>query len=102
MKGQPKRSWYLLYVVPTVAKNWIALGEMLLDTNLVDNGYLDIIKINIPGNAVNCCREMFAQWLETDKDASWKQIITALQSSGVQLNTLAEQIKMKLQKGKCN
>ena len=73
---------------------------MLLDTNLVDSGYLEIIETQNPGNVANCCRQMFIKWLETDKDASWKQLITELQRPGVKLNALAEQINKKLQKGK--
>ena len=43
---------------------------------------------------------MFIKWLETDKDASWKQLIIELQRPGVQLNALTEQIKKKLRKSK--
>ena len=73
---------------------------MLLDTNLVDSGYLEIIETQNRGNVANCCRQMFIKWLETDRDASWKQLITELQCPGVKLNALAEQINKKLQKGK--
>ena len=37
-----------------------------------------------------CCREMFQKWLKT-KDASWKSLIAALESSGEDL--LADYVK---------
>ena len=49
---------------------------------------------------IECCRKMFIKWLETDKGANWEQLITALQSPGVQLNCLSEQIEKKLQEFK--
>ena len=85
-------------MVPSVAIKWKALGEVLLHRDIVETGYLEIIEKNNPNNVEECCNQMFIKWLQTDKDASWKQLITALQSS-VQLYTLAEQIKKKLQKG---
>ena len=86
-------------MVPSVTIKWKALGEVLLHRDIVETGYLEIIEKNNPNNLEECCKKMFIKWLETDKDASWEQLITALQSSAVQLNTLAEQIKKKLQKG---
>ena len=73
---------------------------MLLDTKLVDSGYLETIEAENPGNVADCCRQMFIKWLKTDKDASWKKLITEMQRPGVQLNALAEEINRKLQKGK--
>ena len=97
---RPSRRDLGIHVVPSVANNWIALGEMLLDTNLVDSGCLETIEANNPGNVTNCCRQMFKKWLDTNNEASWKQLIIALQYPAVQLNNLAEQIKKKLHKGK--
>jgi len=84
--------------VSSVASKWKALGEMLLDPDLVDNGHLEIIEKNNPRDVTECCKQMFMKWRDTNKDASWKQLITALQSSGVELNYLAEQVKGMLQK----
>ena len=96
---RPSRRDLSIHVVPSVANNWIVLGEMLLDTNLVDSGCLDNIEADNPGNVTKCCRLMFRKWLETDNDASWKQLLIALRYPGIQLNTLSEQIKKKLHKG---
>ena len=42
---------------------------------------------------MRCCQEMFAKWLETEENASWDQLLKALQSSSVQLIHLANQIE---------
>ena len=42
---------------------------------------------------MTCCREMFAEWLKTEVDASWDQLVEALRSSSVQLVHLANQIE---------
>jgi len=42
---------------------------------------------------------MFMKWQETDKDSSWRQLIVALQSPGIELNYLATEVKKMLQKG---
>ena len=42
---------------------------------------------------MTCCREMFAEWLRTEVDASWDQLLEALRSSNVQLIHLADQIE---------
>ena len=86
-------------MVPSVAIKWKALGEVLLHHDIVETGYLEITETNNPKDVVECCKQVFIKWLETDKDASWEQLITALQSSGVQFNFIAEQIKKNLQEG---
>ena len=87
------------YVVDSVATNWKVLGEMLLNCDLVKYGHLEIIEVNSPGDVIKCCRRMFRKWLDTDKDASWKKLIAALQSPGIQLNNIAENIQKMVLKG---
>ena len=41
---------------------------------------------------------MFMIWIETDKDASWKKLIIAMQHPSVKLDKLAADINQKLQK----
>ena len=79
-----------------------SLGEVLLphDHHIMGTKCLEIIKANNPGNVEECCRQMFIKWLDTDKDARWKQLITALQCPSAELHNAAEQIKMKLRKSK--
>ena len=86
-------------MLPFVALKWNDLGGILLHNDIVDSGYLERIEKDNPKNIEECCRKMLIKWLETDKDASWEQLITALQSSSIQLKFLAERIKRKLQKG---
>ena len=45
---------------------------------------------------MRCCQEMFAKWLETPENASWDQLLEALRSPGVQLESLANQIDQML------
>ena len=97
---RPSRIDLNIHVVPSVAIKWKALGEVLLHRDIVETGYLEIIEKDNPKDVMECCKQMFIKWLETDKDASWERLITALQSSSVQLDFLAEQIKkLKLQEG---
>ena len=84
-------------VAPFVAVKWKDIGEMLLESNLVDNGELEMIQTNSPRHMTERCKQMFARWLETTIDASWSKIIDALQSQNIQLNYLADQIKKMLQ-----
>ena len=85
-------------VIPFVALRWKDVGEVLLNSDLVNNGELEIIQTNNPQYVTECCKEMFIRWLKTNKDASWKQVIEALQYPGIHLNYIASQIKENLQK----
>ena len=96
---RPSRKDLNIHVVPSVAIKWKVLGEVILHHDIVETGYLEIIEKDNPKDVVECCKKMFIKWLEADKDASWEKLITALQSSSIQLNSLAEEIIKKLQKG---
>ena len=97
--NRPSRTDLIVHVVSPVAAKWKDVGEVLLLSGVLEAGCLEIIEKDNPSNVTECCRQMFIKWLETDKDASWEQLLMALQSPAVQLNSLAEQIKKKLQKG---
>ena len=64
-----------------------------LGTELMPNAVtaLSIISVNHGNNVVNCCSNMFQLWLQRLPNASWKQLIKALQK--VNLNHLATQIE---------
>ena len=94
---RPSRRDLGIYVVPSVATRWKALGEFLLDPDLIEIGHLEIIEKNNSHDVVECCKQMFKKWLETDKYASWKQLIRALKHPSVELTYLAHQIKKGLQ-----
>ena len=57
-----------------ITTKWYELGIELLDT---DNP-LKEIKANHPNDVWTCCRQMFQKWLEKTYDASWSQLVTAL------------------------
>ena len=95
--SKPLREDLSTLVVPLVAVKWKALGKILLNPDLVTNGELEMIQKNNPQDITECCKEMFRRWLKANKHASWKQLIEKLESPSVQLNYLANNIKMMLQ-----
>ena len=96
---KPSQADLSTYVTPSVADNWRVLGQLLLSNDLVEKRWLEIIEADYPGSVVNCCNRMFTTWLESDTNASWKKLIEALQSRGIQLNNIAEDIQKMLLKG---
>ena len=71
-----------------VATRWYSLGLELLDSN---TAVLDVIKTSHQRDD-DRCREMFKKWLEMKPDASWSQLVTAL--NNIELNTVARNIKI--------
>ena len=43
-----------------------------------------------------CCQEMFTEWLKTQEDASWDQLLEALKCPSVQLIDLVNRIEQML------
>jgi len=83
------------YVRPVTCAKWHDLGLAL---GIIE-WKLKEIKANSPNDVGECCREMFSYWLQRDVDASWKKLIAALESPGVEHNSLAESIRCKLTPG---
>ena len=73
------------FVIPKVATKWYELGLKLLETEYVTE--LDNIEANFKTDVKRCCTEMFKNWLETQSDASWDQLIQAMKNMG--LNSVA-------------
>jgi len=71
---------------PGVATKWYKLGLELLDSN---TAVLDVIETNQPSDDDRCIR-MFKKWLEMKPDASWSQLVVALNNIG--LKTAAENV----------
>ena len=69
-----------------VATRWYCLGVELLDSN---TAVLDVIKTSHQRDD-DRCSEMFERWLEMKPDASWSQLVTALNNIG--LNSAAENV----------
>ena len=61
-------------MVPQWAPKWRQLG-----TQLKFNHYLmDIIEHDHPYDCETCCSKMFSEWLDINPDASWEDIIHAV------------------------
>lgn len=52
-------------------------------------------------DTVGCCKAVFTKWLDTQYDASWNQLLDALKSPSIQMNTLAVKIEHILDNSKC-
>ena len=65
-----------------MAARWHDLGTQLLTDDTV--GVLDVIKANHPDDVSACCNKMFVKWLELQPDATWSQLITALENIGME------------------
>ena len=64
---------------PGVATKWYKLGVELLDSN---TSVLDVIETNYQSDDDRCSR-MFKKWLEMKPDASWSQLVAALNDIGL-------------------
>ena len=69
-----------------VATKWYDLGVELLDSN---TAVLDVIQSDHQSSH-DRCRQMFQKWLEMKLDASWSQLVTALNKIG--LKTAADNV----------
>ena len=94
MDSRPSRNKLLDHVVPHVTPQWYVLGVKLLKED--QESQLDIIKSNHPSDNQMCCMEMFWYWLSTNTDASWQQLIEALQLPIVKLPVVAADIEKML------
>ena len=93
MIGDDRPSLKDLYdhVVREVAHKWKDLGVQLLRND--QQKELDIIEKDHPRDAVECCKCVLNKWLDTTTGATWNQLISALKSSTLQLDYLANQIE---------
>ena len=61
-------------ITPNFAVHWKTLGVFLG----VPKGELDAIEYNFFRNCQECCNRMLVLWLDTDSNASWKNIHDAV------------------------
>ena len=66
------------HVVPSVADKWRDIGVQLLHPTLISNRVLEVIAADHPHSVEGCCKSMFEKWLDTQKDASWSQLVKAI------------------------
>ena len=86
------------YVVLEVAVKWKDLGAQLLRPDKQKE--LDIIENDHPRDSKECCKCVLKNWLDTTIDASWDQLITALKSPSVGLNSFAFELNERIKKRK--
>ena len=94
MKSKPTKKKLLDHVIPNVTSRWYTLGVKLLKED--QESHLDVLKLNHAGDNETCCMEMFWYWLNTNTDATWLQIIDALQSPAVKLPSVAVDLEKML------
>ena len=70
-----------------IATKWYELGLELVDSNKI----LRVIEADHPNNVNRCCRVMFEKWLEKTPNASWTQLVSALDS--IKMNAAADAVR---------
>ena len=78
-----------------VGSEWYYLGEELLCYEHSEK--LNIIKQDHPGDVKMCITKMFKTWLDVDNEATWNNLIAALEQ--IDKNALAENIRRNILKG---
>ena len=76
-----------------ITTRWRDLGLELVDSNKI----LKVIETNHPSDVDTCCRLMFEKWLDKTPDASWSQLVTAL--NNIEMNTAADAISKLFKSG---
>ena len=94
VKSKPTKKKLLDHVIPHVTSRWYTLGVKLLKED--QESYLDVIESNHAGDNETCCMKMFWYWLNTNTDATWLQLIDALQSPAVKLPSVAADLEKML------
>jgi len=87
------------YVVLRVAQKWYSVGLELLDDDKVDE--LDSIESN-DKDCKKCCLKMLRYWTQTHPNGTWNDIINALESPGVELPTVAAELKAMFTSKQCH
>ena len=80
---QPQLKDLYEHVVPSVADKWWDMGVHLLHPTLIDGRALEVIAADHSHRVEECCKSMFKRWLETQRDASWNQLLEAIRSIGL-------------------
>lgn len=61
-------------MVPEYAHKWRYLGALLH----FDQAELDIIFTDFRNDSEECCRNLLSRWLQKNRDASWDQLLSAI------------------------
>ena len=77
--------------MPSVADKWRDIGVHLLHPTLIRNRALEVIAADHPHSVEECCKSMFEKWLNTQKDASWNQLVEAIKA--IELHAFASTLE---------
>ena len=76
-----------------IATKWYELGLELVDSNKA----LKVIEVNHHNDVNTCCRVMFEKWLEKTPNASWSQLVTALDN--IEMKAAADAVRKLFKSG---
>ena len=76
-----------------ITTKWYELGLELVDSNKA----LKVIGADHPHNTNTCCRVMFEKWLENTPNASWSQLVTALDN--IEMKAAADAVRKLFKSG---
>jgi len=62
------------YVLPLYAAHWWEIGIFLN----INQGQLEVIRLNKPANANGCCSALFDKWLQGTDNATWEKMFEAI------------------------
>ena len=74
------------YVIPYCAAQWKILGDLLG----IPSHKICLIEKNCHHIVEDCCRELLQTWLQINTEASWKILLSALNSPEIHLNFTCE------------
>ena len=75
-----------------IAPKWYELG-----LELVDSSKLNEIESDHRNDVNTCCRVMFEKWLEKTPNATWSQLVTALDN--IEMKTAADAVRKLFKSG---
>lgn len=81
----------LVPLMVDMAANWYELGAILLEEN--QEAQLKVIGSTHGSNVRKCCSTMLRYWIDKHPGATWHQLVTALRTPGVDLNSVASNIE---------
>ena len=93
----PLLKYLYKHVKVDITSNWYEIGVELFD--LGDEGVLDAISNNHPGDVDKCTAEMLRLWLARKPEATWNVLLMVLKEPHIKLNALASTINAMLLKG---
>ena len=74
------------HIIPQYAVKWKVIGTLLG----VPSGAMDVIEVDQHTSVERCCIEMFVKWLDIDPNASWRNLITIIESPAVSASRVTD------------